>query len=197
MKIIGVHTEHDGAVALVEDGRLTAYIEAQKDNRVRYAKLKVNRVEAALEYLEGEPDVLAIGGWFRRDGGYHGCEDSVISVRPLDDNEPHMQRFCTSHERAHIFCSYSLSPFEQGRPCYALIYDGDLGTFCSIDENCKITRIATPVTEPGQRYSFLYELADRAFSDDSRGYAFGVAGKLMALASLRDILSCGRQNKSS
>jgi len=186
MKIIGVHTEHDGAVALVEDGRLTGYIEAQKDNRFRYAKLKVNTLEAALQQLEGEPDVLAVGGWFKRDGGYHGCEDSVISVRSLDDNEPPMQRFCTSHERAHIFCTYSLSPFEQGKPCYALIYDGDIGTFCSIDKNCKITRIATPVTQPGQRYSFLYELAHRAYSDECRGYSFGVAGKLMALASLRD-----------
>ena len=82
MKIIGVHTEHDGAVAVVEDGRLTAYIEAQKDNRVRYAKLKGNTLDAALQYLEGDPDVLAIGGWFERDGGYHGCDESVISVVP-------------------------------------------------------------------------------------------------------------------
>jgi predicted NodU family carbamoyl transferase len=185
MKIMGLHTEHDGAVALVEDGQLTAYIEAQKDNQVRYAKLSTDRLAAALQYLEGEPDVLAIGGWFGRDGGYHGCEDSVISTQPLD-NESQTQRFSTSHERAHIFCAYSLSPFEQGRPCYALIYDGDIGTFCSVDENCKITRIATPVTEPGHRYSFLYELAHHDFPDDSRGWSYGVAGKLMALASLRD-----------
>ncbi len=186
MKIIGLHTEHDGAVALVEDGRLTTYVEAQKDNKVRYSKLTGDRLASALGYLEGEPDVLAIGGWFERDGGYHGCDDSVISVEPLDDSDPHTQRFATSHERAHIFCAYSMSPFEQGRPCYALIYDGDIGTFCSIDENCKITRIATPVTEPGHRYSFVYELAHRDFADDSRGWAIGVAGKLMALASLRD-----------
>src|SRR5678816_159612 len=186
MKIIGIHTEHDGAVAFVEDGRLTGYIEAQKDNRFRYAKLKAKTLDEDLEYFEGEQDVLAIGGWFRRDGGYHGCEDSVISVGPLDDNEPQVQQFCTSHERAHIFSSYSLSPFEQGKPCYALIYDGDIGTFCSIDKDCKITRIATPVTQPGQRYSFLFELASRDYSDQCRGYSFGVAGKLMARASLRD-----------
>lgn len=186
MKIVGLHTEHDGAVAVLEDGRLTAYVEAQKDNHTRYANLTSDRLNAALQYLEGEPDVLAIGGWFERDSGYHGCEDSLITVGLLDDREPHTQRFTTSHERAHIFCAYGLSPFEQGRPCYALIYDGDIGTFCSIDEHCRITRVATPVTEPGHRYSFLYELAHRDFPDDSRGWSYGVAGKLMALASLRD-----------
>jgi hydroxymethyl cephem carbamoyltransferase len=186
MKIIGLHTEHDGAVAILQDGRLTVYVEAQKDNHIRYAKLNGNKLNDALQYLEGEPDVVAIGGWFGRDSGYHGCEDALISVAPLDDSDTHTQRFTTSHERAHIFCAYGLAPFEQGRPCYALVYDGDIGTFCSIDENCKITRIASPVTEPGHRYSFLYELAHRDYPDDSRGWSYGVAGKLMALASLRD-----------
>jgi hydroxymethyl cephem carbamoyltransferase len=186
MRIVAYHTEHDGAVAIVKDRRLLAYVEAQKDNQVRYAELTSDRLAAALQYLDGEPDVLAVGGWFERDGGYHGCDDSVINVKSLDADETHARRFSTSHERAHIFCAYSLSPFEQGRPCYALIYDGDIGTFCSIDENCRITRLATPVTEPGHRYSFLYELAHRDFPDDSRGWSYGVAGKLMALASLGD-----------
>jgi predicted NodU family carbamoyl transferase len=184
MKIVALHTEHDGAVAIVQDGRLLAYVEAQKDNHVRYSNLTTDRVATALQYLDGEPDVLAVGGWFGRDGGYHGCDSSTISVEPLD--ETGAQRFSTSHERAHIFCAYGLSPFAQGQPCYALIYDGDIGTLCSVDENCEITRLAVPLTEPGHRYAFLYELAHRDFPADSRGWSYGVAGKLMALASVRD-----------
>jgi len=183
MKILSLHTEHDGAVAVVEDAELVAYVEAQKDNHLRYSKLTAERLETALRHLDGEPDVLAVGGWFGRDGGYHGCESSAVNVGVLDGTGA--RRFSTSHERAHIFCAYGLSPFEQGRPCYALIYDGDIGTLCSVDENCEVTRLDVPLTEPGHRYAFLYELAHRDFPPDSRGWSYGVAGKLMALAGVR------------
>jgi predicted NodU family carbamoyl transferase len=182
MLILGIHNEHDGGVALLEDGRLALYVEAQKDNNIRYSNLTKRRLEDAILRVNAGPDVLAFGGWYGKEGGYHGCDVSVTRIATGNGEAP---KFTTSHERAHLFCAYGMSPFEQGHPCYALIWEGDIGKFYSIDGNCEVTCLASPVSEPGHRYAFLYELADPRFPDDARGWTFGVAGKLMALASMR------------
>jgi hydroxymethyl cephem carbamoyltransferase len=182
MNILGIHTGHDGAVAVVEDASLTAYIEAQKDNHRRYANFTSARLDAALRHITSPPDLVALGSF----NPYHGCESSITSISEFEFSGKRVPRFTTSHERAHIFCAYGLSPFEQGQPCYVLVWEGTIGTFCRIDEKCEVSRIATPLTEPGHRYAMLYELAHPEFKDDSNGGTMGVAGKLMALASRRD-----------
>jgi hydroxymethyl cephem carbamoyltransferase len=182
MNILGIHSGHDGAVAVVENARLTAYIEAQKDNHRRYANFTSARLDAALQHVTSPPDLVASGSFTP----YHGCDAAVTSVGEFEFDGRRVPRFTTSHERAHIFCAYGLSPFEQGRPCYVLIWEGTIGTFCSIDEKCEVRRLDVPLTEPGHRYAMLYELAHADFDANANGGTMGVAGKLMALACRRD-----------
>ncbi len=176
MNILGMHNGHDGAVAVVEDAHLITCVEAQKDNHRRYSNFTSARLSAALRHVRSAPDVVAAGSF----SPYHGCEAASTSVGEFEFDGRRVPRFTTSHERAHIFCAYALSPFAQGRPCYVLIWEGTIGTFCSVDEKCEVRRLAVPLVEPGHRYAMLYELAHPSFG------AMGVAGKLMALASHRD-----------
>jgi hydroxymethyl cephem carbamoyltransferase len=182
MNIIGIHTGHDGAVALVENARLSMYIEAQKDNYPRYSHMRPGVLRNTLKYSTHSPDMIAVGSYVP----YHGCENSITSVRQFNLDGRLIPRFMTSHERAHIFCAYGLSHFEQGQPCYVLTWEGTIGTFYTINEKCEVTRVITPMTEPGHRYAMLYELADPEFNIDANGGSKGTAGKLMALASAKD-----------
>ena len=207
MRILAINYNHDGAVAVIDDRNLIAYVEAQKDNNRRHSQLTGDCIARALRYLDGKPDVLAVGGWYGQDGGYFGADESVIFSEPaqfkVEEIEQFLsygpskwlamqstefplkvQRFASSHERTHIFCAYGLSPFEQGQPCYVLVWEGSIGAFYSIDEKCNVTKIAKPMDQPGHRYTFLFELAHRDFPDDSVGWTMGVGGKLMALACL-------------
>lgn len=185
VRIVAVNLEHDGALAVVDEGRLIKCIEAQKDNHLRHSPLRPGHLDNALQEIHEENDVFAVGGWFNH-GAYQGIDKSVISVRRIRRKGREIVRLTTSHERAHIFCSYGLSPFEHGRPCYALVWEGSLGAFYRIDAQCQITRLCVPMSRPGHRYAFLYELADPDCSDGARGWSNGVAGKLMALASHSD-----------
>jgi predicted NodU family carbamoyl transferase len=208
MRILAINSNHDGAVAIVNDGKLLAYVEAQKDNRVRYSHLTEDCITKALRYLDGDPDVFAVSGWHGQDSGYYGETESVILTEPVQFRVEELERFwsyepgswlarrsrerplklqrvSSSHERTHIFCAYGLSPFEQGHPCYVLVWEGSIGAFYSIDEQCNITRIARPLDQPGHRYALLFELAHRDFPANSFGWSSEVAGKLMALACLQ------------
>lgn len=185
MKIVAVNKEHDGAVAIIEDGKLVRCIEAQKDNCLRHAPLTEDLLQLALETLGDETSIFGVGGWFS-DGSYLGTGPSAIRVERVNQNGREHLHFTTSHERAHVFCAYGLSPFDQGCPCYVLAWEGTLGGFYIVNENCEILPLCTPMAQPGHRYAFLYELADPAFPENARGWSNGVSGKLMALASRCD-----------
>jgi hydroxymethyl cephem carbamoyltransferase len=75
-----------------------------------------------------------------------------------------------------------MSPFEQGEPCYALVWEGVIGAFYRIGADLEITRLGTPMTGPGHKYSFLYGLADPSYPADARKSRREDAGKLMALS---------------
>lgn len=86
----------------------------------------------------------------------------------------------SSHERSHIMCSYGMSPFPQGDPCYALLWEGTFGAFYEINHELNITKHADILSHPGHRYSILYALAGKGYAGKDLGDA---AGKLMALTS--------------
>lgn len=186
MKIVGAHLLHDGGVAVAVDGQLRSCLEASKSNQDRYATLddlSLGRLYKMPSLFDGDPpDAVAIGGWFGYPTGYFGVgsEDTRTKFLSIQTN---MCEFATTHERAHIFCAYALSHFPQGEPCYALVYEGTIGTFYKVDAECGITRLCSPMTEPGHRYAAVFELADQKFPGDSCGMSSGSAGKLMALAS--------------
>lgn len=188
MKIISYKPGHDGHVSYLNDDELIFSIEAEKDNGERYAGLTPKVFVESLKYVDDIPDVFAISGWgqnFQKkihniEGGYFGHESSCI----IDRNDillgKKVKYFSSSHERAHILSSYAMSPFPQGKPCYALVWEGKIGAFYKIDERLDITKIGDVLERPGHKYAFIYALADPTFKTQRR---FEDAGKLMALVS--------------
>jgi len=76
-----------------------------------------------------------------------------------------------------------MSALPKGTPCYALIWEGEMGAFYEIDPQLNITLIANVLNQPGNRYALLYGLADPTFPKDGPYPRSSDAGKLMALAS--------------
>jgi predicted NodU family carbamoyl transferase len=76
-----------------------------------------------------------------------------------------------------------MSSLPKGTPCYALVWEGEIGAFYEIDSELNITLLADVLDEPGNRYSSIYGLADPSFPKNAPFSRFSDAGKLMALAS--------------
>lgn len=193
MKILSFNPGHDGAFAYLEDGRLVTSIEAEKNSHFRHSPLSVPDVFNVLGELRGVPDVLCRGGWWPGDtpiseqhilAGYHGLGNSDITVGRKRLLGKTVEYFSSSHERSHLLCAFGMSNLPKGTPCYALLWEGVIGSFYEIDSKLNLTKLADVMPEPGHRYALLYGLADPAFdmrvADFSR---FSDAGKLMALAS--------------
>jgi hypothetical protein len=60
-----------------------------------------------------------------------------------------------------------MSPYPQGTPCYALVWEGAIGAFYAIDPNVNFKWIADVMKEPGNRYAAIYGLSDPTFPKDS------------------------------
>lgn len=192
MEVVAYNPGHDGAVAYLRDGRLVLSLEAEKDSNYRYTPLGGSELLAAFGHLERTPDVLAVGGWWPRDdrptrthghAGYRGVEPDHFIVEDRRLFGAPVKYFSSSHERSHLLCSYGMSPFPQGQPCYALIWEGEIGAFYEIDADTNITLIADVLSQPGNRYATMYGLADPTFPKDAPFSRLSDAGKLMALAS--------------
>lgn len=77
-----------------------------------------------------------------------------------------------------------MSDLPKGTPCYALLWEGVIGSFYKIDAFLNIVKLADVMPEPGHRYALLYGLADPTFDKSVAEFSrFSDAGKLMALAS--------------
>ncbi|MHA1189172.1 MAG: carbamoyltransferase C-terminal domain-containing protein [Alphaproteobacteria bacterium] len=191
MHILSYKPGHDGHVVHLADGKLTYSLEAEKDSGPRYGRIKPDLLLRAFARSPARPDVLAISGWAGRfrplgelvEAGYLGVDDGNKTLRRGTWFGRDIDIFSSSHERSHIMCSYGMSPFPQGQPCYALVWEGVIGAFYRIDENLKITRLGTPVDGPGHKYAYAYGLADPGLPEDGGVSRREDAGKLMALAS--------------
>lgn len=194
MKFLSYNPGHDGAVALLEDSRLIFSVEAEKDSNYRYSAISVTEILDALGELNSLPDVICMTGWWardhheflhgsRRNSGYRGVslEGAIMEKGGLLGGRA--DYFSSSHERAHLLCAFGMSRIPKGTPCYALIWEGELGSFYEIDENFEITLIADVLSQPGIRYGMLYGLADPTFPKNGEFSRPSDAGKLMALAS--------------
>ncbi len=190
--IVSYNPGHDGAVAHLRDGHLVSSVEAEKDSNWRYTPLGTRDLLDAFGRLEQVPDIVCTGGWWPREArltgtpwhvGYHGVVRDGITVdrgRLFGKSVPF---FSSSHERSHVLCGFGMSPFPQGSPCYALVWEGSIGAFYEIDSDLNISRIADVMHEPGNRYMSIYGLADPTFQKDAPFSRWSDAGKLMALAS--------------
>lgn len=192
VNIVSYNPGHDGAVAHLCDGHLISSIEAEKDSNWRYSPIAGRDLLDAFGRLEVVPDVVSTGGWWPREArltgkafhvGYRGIHKDGITVerrRILGKSVPF---FSSSHERSHLLCGFGMSPFPQGSPCYALIWEGAIGAFYEIDPNLNITLIGDVMNEPGNRYASIYGLADPTFPKNAPFSRWSDPGKLMALAS--------------
>lgn len=194
MDILSYNPGHDGAVCLIKDRRLVFSIEAEKDSGYRYSHLTVPELLDATTDLERVPDVLCMSGWWpldhheyrfgtHRNGGYRGIQSENAILDPGRLFKGRTDYFSSSHERAHILCAFGMSDLPAGTRCYALIWEGEMGSFYEIDDSLTITLIADVMTQPGNRYGLAYGLADPTFPKDGPYPRASDAGKLMALAS--------------
>lgn len=193
MNILSFNPGHDGAFAYLEDGRLIFSLESEKHSHYRHSPLSVTDMFDVLAEINDVPDVLCRGGWWPNDGnlarqhllaGYRGINSDEIVVGENWLLGKKTKYFSSSHERSHLLCSFGMSDLAKGTPCYALLWEGVIGAFYSIDPDLNITKIADVMPEPGHRYALLYALADPTFDTGTAEYSrLSDAGKLMALAS--------------
>ncbi|NCD67899.1 carbamoyltransferase C-terminal domain-containing protein [Mucilaginibacter agri] len=194
MNILAYNPGHDGGVAFLKDGHLLFSIEAEKNSNYRYSPVSTHDVFRILGELEEAPDVICAGGWWPRDNfeylhgcnihvGYRGTTKTDIIADQRKFLGKNIDYFSSSHERSHLLCAYGMSGLEKGTPCYALIWEGNIGAFYEIDGNLNVTLLGDVLNQVGNRYAQLYGLADPSFPKDSPYFRFEDAGKLMALAS--------------
>lgn len=191
MKIISYNPSHDGAIAYLKDAHLVVSIEAEKNSNYRYSPISSHDVFNILGDIDEMPDVICTGGWWPREGGlgfnphvgYRGVmkNDVIVGKRRILGKS--IRSFSSSHERSHLLCAFGMSSLPKGTPCYALVWEGEIGAFYDIDSDLNITLLADVLNEPGNRYTSIYGLADPTFPKDAPFSRFSDAGKLMALAS--------------
>lgn len=187
--VLAIKPGHDGAIAYISNGELRFSFESEKDNGARYAEINSSTFMKAMSACDDIPDVIALGGWSvgldpagePMAAGYCGLDARVMG--PLKFLGRTASSFTSSHERSHIMCAYGLSPFKQGDPCYALVWEGHIGSFYFVDEHVAITKLSEVLIDPGVRYAFLYALADPTFKMGRGAIRLSDAGKLMAITS--------------
>ena len=139
MKIFAMKPGHDGSIALIDSaaGTLEWSFEAEKDSFPRFEVFNPLQFVGAAEQLGVMPDVFAVSGWGKGSraanspigAGYYGHDSKAVQHHPTQMFGTQVKYFTSSHERSHIWCSYGMSPFEQGKPCYVLVWEGALGDF--------------------------------------------------------------------
>jgi len=192
VNILSYNPGHEGAIAYLKDAHLLVSIEAEKNSNWRHSPISSRDVFDALCEFDEIPDVICTGGWWPRDHyeylhgphvQYRGVSksDVIVEQRRLLGRPVHY--FSSSHERSHLLCAFGMSSLPKGTPCYALVWEGEIGAFYEIDSALNITLLADVLNQVGNRYAILYGLADPTFPKDGPYPRVEDAGKLMALAS--------------
>jgi predicted NodU family carbamoyl transferase len=182
-------------------------IEAEKDSNYRYSSVSIMNVLDVIAEIDELPDVICMGGWWPRDhheylhgslinAGYRGLSKKAAIVTKGRLLRGQVDYFSSSHERSHILCAYGMSSLPKGTPCYALVWEGEIGAFYEIDSELNITLLADVLNQPGNRYGLLYGLADPTFPKDGPYPRSSDAGKLMALASFSNRSTASADEKN-
>lgn len=195
MDILSFKPGHDGTVALISDSNLIFSLEAEKDSFPRYADPHPHLFLNSLSLMDKIPDVVAISGWRKKshnkvfkplEAGYIDIDPSKIISRETLLCGKSVKFFSSSHARSHILGVYGMSPFKQGERCYCLVWEGFIGSFYEIDENINIIHLGDVLEAPGNKYAFIYHLADPTVKSTIGQLRPDAAGKLMALTSFSD-----------
>ena len=68
-----------------------------------------------------------------------------------------------------------------GQPYYALVWEGSIGSFYRVDERGGVTHLKHVMSDPGNKYAYLFALADPHFPKVKGLFRYNDAGKQMAL----------------
>ncbi|TIQ34088.1 MAG: proline dehydrogenase [Mesorhizobium sp.] len=188
MMIISFKPGHDGTIAALDESaaELIYSYEAEKDSFPRYSTVTPTTVLDAAGRLDAIPDVIAVGGWETTiahsvAAGYHGIGQGSELISEKTFFGKKVNFYSSTHERSHLWGTYSMSPFPAGMACYVLIWEGILGDFYEIDERLQVVHLGKVMPGPGEKYSFLYALADPKYTLPKGTTRFEDAGKIMAL----------------
>jgi predicted NodU family carbamoyl transferase len=194
VRILSFKPGHDGSVALLSDGQLIFSLEAEKDSFPRYSDVTPSVILDAMERCDDIPDVVCVSGWVKGfhsaerslNAGYFGWGESTVETGSTTIFGRPVEMFSSTHERSHLMSAYGLSPFAQGEPCYALVWEGNIGSFYEMSADARITRLARVLEDPGNKYQFAFALADPGVPEGAPAFRFENAGKMMALTAFAD-----------
>lgn len=190
MRILGFKPGHDGAIALIEDGTLAYSIEGEKNSFARYMHVTPSSLLDAALAASAPPDCIALGGW-RHGGpatgkqvgiGYWGVGDAASRLTDTTFFGRPVRLFEASHESAHVWSAFGLSPFADRYPCHVLVWEGQIGRFYRLDVGGRVTAFPQVIEQLGCKYQLLYSLADPTRTEPSMQQRPDDAGKIMALA---------------
>ncbi len=192
MRILALKPGHDGAVALIEDGRLCFSLEAEKDSNPRHSDVSAPLVVDALQLADGAPDVIALSGWKRRVGGRDvgiGAGYLGLDVPPLQEGRMFgraVTLFSSSHERSHLLMATAMAPSAPIEECAIVVWEGIVGALYHWRRHGVTIERTQVLDAPGARYRALFALAEPSFPDRPGSPLPEYAGKLMALAGFAD-----------
>jgi hydroxymethyl cephem carbamoyltransferase len=185
---------HDGAVAAVRDRQLLFSLESEKDSFPRHAPFEATAMLNMADHLEDMPDVIALGGGMKEPhtlgrpvigAGYEGMEEGRFVPGKFFGHD--VQMFTSSHERSHIMMSIGLAPRNDSDRHALVVWEGGLGHIYLLDGDLKVLLRQEVLRQPGNRYAFLFGLADPNLPDAHEGgVVMANAGKLMAIAAYGD-----------
>ncbi|MCA6115163.1 nodulation protein NodU [Bradyrhizobium sp. WSM 1738] len=214
MRICGIKLTHDGAIALVEDGRLVFCIEQEKrSNNPRYQTIEnLDAVVVALAEHGLDPqdvDQFVIDGW---DGRVESQFQVLSGVTPITlKGAPYVERnahgLLTSrdgfnlmldgrvfpyksypHVTGHVASAYCTSPFAKaGQPAFCLVWDG-----CIFPRLYYVEPRGTHFIERlfpiiGHAYAVAGHHFGPYRQASRTSWDLGVAGKLMAYIALGSV----------
>jgi hydroxymethyl cephem carbamoyltransferase len=195
VRILGIKPGHDGAFALCEDGKLIYSIEGEKNSFARFCSITPSALVEAAMQTRDIPECIAFGGWQhgspsagKRVGiGYFGVSEHDRRISEISFFGRKTRLFEGTHEGSHVWAAYGMSPFADTYPCYALVWEGQIGRFYRLDEGGKITAYPQVLAQPGSMYQFIFALAEPTRIECAiEPRPPEDAGKIMALAAFAD-----------
>jgi hydroxymethyl cephem carbamoyltransferase len=185
MLVLAIKPGHDGSVAVIKDRVLQYSLEGEKDTFPRYSSVTPMALLQIAERLDAVPDIVALGGWAKPKSmgpievGYFGVD--ALRTRNMNFFGRQVEFFTSSHERSHIMMAAGMAPPTTDEFQTVLVWEGVVGGFYLLNNRAEVVREVPVLTQPGERYSFLFSLADPTFRGGQVSRPDG-AGKLMALA---------------
>ncbi|PCK78201.1 nodulation protein NodU [Rhizobium sophoriradicis] len=214
MRICGIKLTHDGAVALIEDGRLVFCVEQEKrNNNPRYQT--IDNLDAVVTALAEhglnacDVDQFVIDGW---DGEDESQFQVLSGVVPLTlKGAPYVERHAEGlldcldgsglvlddrifsyksypHVTGHVASAYCTSPFAKtGQPAFCLVWDGCIfpRLYYVDGRGARFLECLFPVI--GQAYAAAGHYFGPYKRASRAGWDLGIAGKLMAYIALGSV----------